>query len=192
MRGAVRVTRTWHSSKFVQEIVLNADSDQVEIVNDIDWHETHVLLKIAFALSASAPFATYEIPFGTIQRPTTRNNTWEQARFEVPAQSWADLGDGKHGFSLINEGDPAIGHRSAHLPGSLLRAGTPVRSELFQARATILGVGRFGKVLIQHPRDRSDFSVSFCRFFRGEFSCLSLTTVINTVHVSSYRRRYRV
>jgi len=124
MRGAVRVTRTWHSSKFVQEIVLNADSDQVEIVNDIDWHETHVLLKIAFALSASAPFATYEIPFGTIQRPTTRNNTWEQARFEVPAQNWADLGDGKHGFSLINEGKFGYDGAGNVLRLSLLRSPT--------------------------------------------------------------------
>ena len=57
----------------------------------------------ATLLAASAPFATYEIPYGTIDRPTTRNNSWEQAQFEVPAQQWADLGDGKHGFSLINE-----------------------------------------------------------------------------------------
>ena len=102
MRGVIRVTRTWQSSKVVQEIVLYAGSDQAEVVNDIDWHETHVLLKSAFALAASAPFATYEIPFGTIERPTTRNNSWEKARFEVPAEHWADLGNGQHGFSLIN------------------------------------------------------------------------------------------
>ena len=65
----------------------------MEVVNDIDWHETHVLLKAAFALAAPRPSATYEIPYGTIQRPTTRDNTWEQARFEVPALRWADLGD---------------------------------------------------------------------------------------------------
>jgi alpha-mannosidase len=113
MRAAIRVTRTWQSSKFVQEIVLRAGSDQADVVNDIDWHETHVLLKAAFTLSASSPFATYEIPFGTIERPTTRNNSWEKARFEVPAQRWADLGDGQHGFSLINEskfGYDAVGN----------------------------------------------------------------------------------
>ena len=103
MRGVIRVTRTWQKSKFVQQIVLENGANEVEIVNDIDWHETHVLLKAAFALAASGPSATYEIPYGTIQRPTTRANTWEQAQFEVPAQSWADLGDASHGFSLINE-----------------------------------------------------------------------------------------
>jgi len=103
LRGAIRVTRHWQNSKFVQEIQLEAGSDEAVVVNDIDWHETHVLLKAAFALSATSPFATYEIPFGTIQRPTTRNNSWEKAQFEVGAQRWADLGDAQHGFSLINE-----------------------------------------------------------------------------------------
>jgi alpha-mannosidase len=103
LRGVIRVSRTWQNSKFVQDIELYAGSDQVNIVNDIDWHETHVLLKVAFPLAASSKMATYEIPFGTIDRPTTRNNSWEEAKFEVPALRWADLGNGQRGFSLINE-----------------------------------------------------------------------------------------
>ena len=124
MRGVIRVTRHWQNSKFVQQIILYAGSDEAEVENDVDWHETHVLLKAAFALSASAPFATYEIPFGTIERPTTRNNSWEKARFEVPAQRWADLGDAQHGFSLINDskfGYDAVGNL---LRLSLLRSPT--------------------------------------------------------------------
>jgi alpha-mannosidase len=103
VRAVIRVSRTWQSSKFVQDIQLYAGADTVNVVNNIDWHETHVLLKAAFPLAATSPMATYEIPYGSIQRPTTRNNSWEKARFEVPAQRWADLGDGSHGFSLINE-----------------------------------------------------------------------------------------
>jgi alpha-mannosidase len=120
----IRVTRSWQDSKFVQDIVLYSGADEVNVVNDIDWHETHVLLKAAFDLAASSPFATYEIPYGTIQRPTTRNNSWEDAKFEVPAIRWADLGDGRHGFSLINEskyGYDAVGHT---LRISLLRSPT--------------------------------------------------------------------
>jgi alpha-mannosidase len=113
MRASIRVTRHWQSSKFVQDIVLDAGSDQAEVVNDIDWHETHVLLKAAFALSATSPFATYEIPYGTIQRTTLRTNSWEKAQFEVGAQRWGDLGNEQHGFSLINEskyGYDAVGN----------------------------------------------------------------------------------
>jgi alpha-mannosidase len=122
LRAVIRVSRTWQNSKFVQDIVLYNGADEVNVVNDIDWHETHVLLKAAFDLSASSPMATYEIPYGTIQRPTTRNNSWEKAKFEVPALRWADLGDDQHGFSLINEskyGYDAAGHT---LRISLLRS----------------------------------------------------------------------
>ena len=124
LRSAIRVTRTWQSSKFVQEIALEAGADQVEVVNDIDWHETHVLLKAAFPLSATSNKATYEIPYGTIERATTRNNSWEQAQFEVPALRWADLGDGQHGFSLLNNSKYGYDCKDNVLRLSLLRSPT--------------------------------------------------------------------
>jgi alpha-mannosidase len=116
--STIRVTRHWQNSKFVQTIRLEEGSNQVDIDNEIDWHESHVLLKAAFPLAASGPFATYEIPYGTIDRATTRNNSWEQAQFEVPAMRWADLGgigsDGKqHGLSVLNQskyGYDAVGN----------------------------------------------------------------------------------
>ncbi|MGD0292756.1 MAG: glycoside hydrolase family 38 C-terminal domain-containing protein [Terracidiphilus sp.] len=115
---AIRVTRSWQSSKFVQTISIEPYSDILDIDNEIDWHESHVLLKAAFPLAASGPFATYEIPYGTIDRTTTRNNSWEQAQFEVAAMRWADLGgtgsDGKqHGLSILNQnkyGYDAVGN----------------------------------------------------------------------------------
>ena len=58
--------------------------------------------------------ATYEIQYGTIDRPTTRNNSLEKAKFEVPAMRWADLGDEQHGFSLLNDskyGYDAVGNQ---------------------------------------------------------------------------------
>jgi alpha-mannosidase len=115
---SVRVTRTWQSSKFVQTIWIDELSNQIDIDNDIDWHEKHVLLKAAFPLAVTSDFATYEIPYGTIERPTTRNNSFEKAQFEVPAMRWADLSgagpDGKvHGLSILNQdkyGYDAVGN----------------------------------------------------------------------------------
>lgn len=124
LRAMVRVTRSWQNSKFTQDILLYGGADHVVVKNDIDWHETHVLLKAAFPLAASGPMATYEIPYGTIDRPTTRNNSVEKAMFEVPAMRWADLGDGAHGFSLINRtkyGYDAVGNQ---LRLTLLRSPT--------------------------------------------------------------------
>ena len=124
LRAVIRVTRTWQSSKFVQDITLYNGVDHVDVVNDIDWHETHVLLKAAFPLAASSSKATYEIPYGSIERPTTRNNSWEDAKFEVPALRWADLGDGQHGFSLINESKYGYDAKGNVLRLSLLRSPT--------------------------------------------------------------------
>ena len=121
---AIRVTRHWQSSKFVQTISMVSGTNTVDVDNDFDWHETHVLLKAAFPVAAAGPFATYEIPYGSIDRPTTRNNTWEKAQFEVPAMRWADLGDGQHGLSVLNQtkyGYDAVGNV---LRLSLLRSPT--------------------------------------------------------------------
>jgi alpha-mannosidase len=124
LRATIRVTRTWQNSKFVQDISLYAGLDRVDIANHIDWHETHVLLKAAFPLAASSESATFEIPYGSIERPTTRNNSWEAAKFEVPALRWADLGDAQHGFSLINNSKYGYDAKGNVLRLSLLRSPT--------------------------------------------------------------------
>jgi alpha-mannosidase len=124
---SIRVKYHFQNSTFIQTISLKGD--QVDIENDIDWHEKHVLLKAAFPLSVKSDFATYEIPYGEIERPTTRNNSWEKAQFEVPAMRWADYSgagpDGKvHGLSILNQdkyGYDAVGNV---LRISLLRSPT--------------------------------------------------------------------
>jgi len=119
LNPGIRVLRTWQSSRFAQTITLGSwTSKMVDVDNRIDWHESHVLLKVAFPLAATSKFATYEIPYGTIDRPTTRDNSWEKAQFEVPAQRWADLSgtgaNGKEqGLSLLNQtkfGYDAVGN----------------------------------------------------------------------------------
>jgi len=124
LRATIHVVRTWQNSKFVQEISLYAGMDRVDVRNEIDWHENHILLKAAFPLAASGSEATYEIPYGAIERPTTRNNRFESAKFEVPALRWADLGDGHHGFSLINESKYGYDAKGNVLRLSLLRSPT--------------------------------------------------------------------
>ncbi len=110
---AVQVTYHWGSSKFVQTLSIPQGADIVDVDNDFDWHESHILLKAAFPVAATSGFATYEIPYGSIQRPTTRNNSWEKAQFEVPALRWADLGNSKQGVSILNKdkyGYDAVGN----------------------------------------------------------------------------------
>jgi len=141
---SIRVTRHWQDSKFVQTFNLAADGDEVNVDSEFDWHESHILLKAAFPLAASGPFATYEIPYGAIDRPTTRNNSWEKAQFEVPAMRWADLGDGKHGLSVIN--DTKYGYDAV---GNLLRL-TLLRSTKWPDAEADMGHQHFQYALYPH------------------------------------------
>ncbi len=172
---AIRVTSHWQNSKFIQTIRIPRDSRMVDIENDIDWHETHVLLKAAFPLAATGPFATYEIPYGTIDRPTTRDNSWEKAQFEVPAQYWADLGDRQHGLSLINEskfGYDAVGNQ--------LRL-TLLRSPTWPDPDADRGHHHFHYALYPHAGTWKD-AMTVRRGFEYNYP---LTAVVTTAHVGS-------
>jgi alpha-mannosidase len=124
LRKTIRITRTWQSSHFTQDISLDAGADTVRIENTIDWHEKHILLKAAFPLAHTSDHATYEIPYGSIARPTTRDNSFERAKFEVPALRWADLGDATAGLSILNDSKYGYDAAGNTLRITLLRSPT--------------------------------------------------------------------
>ena len=170
---SIRITRRWQNSKFVQTIRL--EGDQVDIDNEIDWHESHVLLKAAFPLAASGPFATYEIPYGTIERPTTRNNSWEKAQFEVAAMRWADLGDGKHGLSVIN--NSKYGYDAV---GNTLRI-TLLRSAKWPDPEADMGHHHFHYALYPHAGTWKD-ALTVRHGYEYNYP---LTAVVTTAHAGS-------
>jgi alpha-mannosidase len=169
----IRVTRHWQASKFIQTISLSADGEMVVVDNDIDWHETHILLKAALPLAATSNFATYEIPYGTIDRPTTRNNSWEKAQFEVPAQQWADLGDGKHGLSIINESK--FGYDAV---GDLLRL-TLLRSPTWPDPDADRGPHHFHYALYPHAGTWKD-AMTIRHGFEYNYPLTALATTAHT------------
>jgi alpha-mannosidase len=122
LRAVIRVKKHFQNSTFVQDITMNAGVPHVDVKMQANWHEKHILLKVAFPLSVHSDKATFEIPYGSIERPTTRNTPAEQAKFEVPAQRWADLSDAKHGFSLLNDSKYGYDAKGNVLRLSLLRS----------------------------------------------------------------------
>jgi alpha-mannosidase len=122
LRAVIEVKNHFQSSTFVRDITLYASLPRVDVKMHADWHEKHILLKVAFPVSAHSDHATYEIPFGSVERPTTRKTPAEQAQFEVPAQRWADISDGKHGFSLLNDCKYGYDAKGNVLRLSLLRS----------------------------------------------------------------------
>jgi alpha-mannosidase len=124
VRAVIRVKNKFQSSSFVQDIILYAGIPRVDVEMQVEWHEQHVLLKVGVPVSVQTEVATYEIPFGTIQRPTTRRTPAEQAKFEVPALRWGDLSDANHGFSLLNASKYGYDAKDNVIRLSLLRAAT--------------------------------------------------------------------
>jgi alpha-mannosidase len=174
----IRISRHWQDSKFVQTIRL--EGDQIDIDNEIDWHENHVLLKAAFPLAASGPFATYEIPYGTIDRSTTRNNSWEKAQFEVTALRWADLSgpgpDGKvHGLSILNQNK--YGYDAT---GNVLRL-TLLRSPKWPDAEADMGHHHFHYALYPHAGTWKD-ALTVRHGYEYNYP---LTAVVTTAHPGS-------
>jgi alpha-mannosidase len=122
LRAVVEVKNHFQNSTFIRDITLYAGVPRVDVRMQAEWHEKHILLKVAFPVSAQSDKAAYEIPYGSVERPTTRNTPAEQAQFEVPAQRWADISDATHGFSLLNDSKYGYDAKGNVLRLSLLRS----------------------------------------------------------------------
>jgi len=122
LRAVIRIKKHFQNSTFIQDVTLYPGVPRVDVKMQADWHEKHILLKVAFPVSAHNTKATFEIPYGSIERPTTRNTPAEQAEFEVPAMRWADISDDKHGFSLLNDSKYGYDAKGNVLRLSMLRS----------------------------------------------------------------------
>ena len=119
----------------------------VLFATEVDWHERHKMLKVAFPVTVSAREATYEVQFGHVLRPTHFDDSRARAKFEVCAQRWADLGDGGYGVALLNDCKHGYDIHDGVMRLSLLRAPTHPDPNADQ------GVHRFTYALMPHPGD---------------------------------------
>ncbi|WP_328302031.1 glycosyl hydrolase-related protein [Streptomyces sp. NBC_00435] len=106
--GTVRVARSFGSSSVVQSVTLRAGARTVDIVTDVDWHETEKFLKAAFPLDVKAERSASETQFGHVYRATHTNTSWEAAKFEICAHRWIHAEEPGWGVALLN--DSTYGH----------------------------------------------------------------------------------
>lgn len=111
-----------NDSEIEQELIFYPGRRRVDFRTTVHWRERHKLLKVAFPLDIVAAKAACEIPFGTIERPTHRNTSWEQAQFEVCAHRFVDLSEHGYGVSLLNDCKYGCDIKDSMLRLSLLRA----------------------------------------------------------------------
>jgi alpha-mannosidase len=101
VRSVVRVVSEYGSSTLVEEYVLGVRDRHVEVRVTLDWHEKQKLLKLRFPTALSAPEATFEIPYGHLNRPANGS--------EEAAQAWVDVsgelpGGRRAGLAVLNDG----------------------------------------------------------------------------------------
>ena len=147
LRGAVRFTRRFGGSRLEQTMRLSAGSGRLEFHTAVDWREHHRFLKVAFPVAVRSARATYEIQHGHLERPTITNTSWDEARFEVCGQRWADLSEPGYGVALLNDCKYGYDIRGNVMRLSLLRApGYP-------DPAADQGHHRFAYALLPHRGD---------------------------------------
>ncbi len=123
-RVVLRIKNKFQSSDFVREMVVYPDVPRIDVHTQVNWHESHILLKVGFPVNVQTTKATFEIPYGTIERPTTRNTPAEKAQFEVPAERWGDISNADQGFSLLNASKYGYDAKDNVIRLSLLRSPT--------------------------------------------------------------------
>lgn len=90
----------------------------------VDWQEKHRFLRFEIPTRLQTESASFETQFGITKRPTTRNTTWEAAKFEVCGHKFSDLSEASYGLAILN--DCKYGHSAegGTLRLSLLKAAT--------------------------------------------------------------------
>lgn len=122
VRGTVRVVKKSNRSTITQDISIYRTIPRIDFATSVEWHERKRLLKASFPVDVFCRMATYEIQYGSIERPTHRSTSHDAAQFEVPAHRWIDLSEDGYGVSLLNDCKYGFDVRGNVMRISLLRA----------------------------------------------------------------------
>ncbi|MDD2375359.1 MAG: glycoside hydrolase family 38 C-terminal domain-containing protein [Eubacteriales bacterium] len=111
------------ASRIEQDLIFYADSPLITFDTRLRWRDKHRLLKTAFETTIKSRYARCETQFGNIVRPTTRNNSFEQAMFEVCNHKYTDLSEPSYGVSLFNDCKYGIGIDGGNMTLTLAKGG---------------------------------------------------------------------
>ena len=111
------------NSTVLQDMIFFADSAEIRFDTVMDWNDNHQFLKAAFDTDIFDDFARHEIQFGYAKRPTTRNTSVEQAKFEVLNHKYSDISEARYGFAVLNDCKYGISAKDGSLRLSLHKGG---------------------------------------------------------------------
>ncbi|MBF9015857.1 MULTISPECIES: glycoside hydrolase family 38 C-terminal domain-containing protein [unclassified Oceanispirochaeta] len=111
-----------NSSVITQNMKLYTDSRRIDFETVVDWKERNTILRTFFETDIRSTRASYDVQFGNIERTTHNNTIWDFAKFEVPAQKWADLSQRGRGLALMNDCKYGYSIKDSTLGMSLLKS----------------------------------------------------------------------
>jgi alpha-mannosidase len=120
VKAVIRVTSEFGRSSMIQEFAMYNELDTIDVAVTIDWHEQQKMLKLRFPLNIIQMKATWEIPYGHIERMANGE--------EEPGQNWIDLSgvsrdcSRRVGISLLNDGKYSFDVNIRDMGMTLLRS----------------------------------------------------------------------
>jgi alpha-mannosidase len=109
-------------SSLTQTVVVYTNSKRIDFITEVDWHETHKILRAYFPLAVRSDFVTCDIQSGNLRRPTVANTSWDVAKYEVCSHKFVDLSEGDYGAALLNDCKYGYSARDNVLGISLLKS----------------------------------------------------------------------
>lgn len=90
-------------SQIRQRVSLRCQSKMVLFENEVDWKETHKMLRVSADTNIQTMISQAEVQFGLVERPTHQNTSWDAAKFEILAHRFLDLSQSDYGFAVLND-----------------------------------------------------------------------------------------
>lgn len=103
VRAVAEFRFTFRKSTLVQRLTVYPHRTRIDFATRVEWNERETVMKVAFPTILHSGRARFDIQFGSMERPTTKNTSWEYAKFESVGHKWADLSESGYGAALLND-----------------------------------------------------------------------------------------
>ena len=154
VRSTLRVKSAYGASTLIQDFRLYRDVDVIEVDARLDWREPNKALKLRFPVNVHFMRATYDVPYGHVERFANGE--------EEPGGAWVDVSgtardSGElYGLSILNDGKYSFDVNVRDIGMTVLR--NPVYAHHDPARLdseatydyTDSGLHRFTYALVPH------------------------------------------
>ncbi|MFC1736287.1 alpha-mannosidase, partial [Candidatus Hydrogenedentota bacterium] len=90
-------------SELAQDMTFYANFRRIDCKTEVDWQETHIMLKVGFPVDVHADTTRQEIQYGHLVRNTHQNTSYDRAKFETCAHKWVDISENGYGVAILND-----------------------------------------------------------------------------------------